>query len=68
MEKIESMRSGSLKLGGDLYARRCEGGYELCRRDKHDGWQAYEVTPSRSDAVAWLMCWAIEMDKHGGLL
>jgi len=77
MFKIEKLGSGSYRMGPDLYARICEGGFELWRAsewrkgdDSCSGylarqWKIGAVVESSKEAVEWLKAWGKEIYRDG---
>ena len=59
MNRVQRKASGSLKCGPDLYARKCEGGYELWKAEgKYEReWLSYGVVDTKKDAEHFLLSW-----------
>lgn len=57
--KIEKLKSGSMRCGPNLYARKCEGGYELWQGLTFGytrEWRIQEVV-DKETAMAWMRTW-----------
>ena len=64
MHDIKKTNTGSYRCGPDLFARKCEGGYELWRAMRHNAsnpWGIGAVVQTESQAVRWLEHWGKEI-------
>jgi len=62
MYDVQKMASGSFKAGGNLYARKCEGGFEMWRR-MNGQWVTLHVVETKQEALSWLKAWDKEEER-----
>lgn len=60
--RLSVTRSGSLRMGGDIFARKCGVGYDLWVRDK-SGWFPAGLWVTKGACVDSMKSWAKELGE-----